>query len=935
MINIISTFVAEPMRYSLEYLLRYFNQEPCQFIYNQLFQQLLVMNSELHENKKGKNILLIRLVDLFQISDFKNIVSDSRQCIIELQQALTSAKTGFQFPLIIIITPSPSCDDSISRIYKNTEKKLQKWLAKDPQFLLIKLDEIRKLYPVECVLNLFSDKQAHIPYTFEFYISLSIIIVRKCYLVQAKPYKVIVLDCDGTLWKGIVEEDGSAEISITPREKYFQKFILDKYRKGFLLCLCSKNSEGSVIEVFEKRPDMLINLNRHIIGHRINWKNKSENIKSLSCDLNLALESFIFIDDNPLECAEVQANCPEVLSITLPKKMIDSQTLLKHVWAFDRLKISHEDTQRTDNYKLNINRNKLLIESSSYAIFLKNLNLEVTIYFAEVKDVSRILQLSQRTNQFNVNPQKIDINILQSRISNREGCLAVRAKDKFGDYGLIGVIIYETLSCSLKINTFLLSCRALGKGIEYKMLKTVSEAADAKSLTEIEICFLKTEKNEPAIQFLKQFANMKELSECGSIYLSTSKTKQDQIFLYSPAIQHNSPSININKKNINIQENNYNLLKIAEKFQSVDQIILQLNNEKENFLEHLASHHVSEPIHKSLLTILRKYNVPVKNENISLSIFGIDSLKAVLISSEIYQQYQIEIDYVEIMKSSMTVRQFLNKISSKIAALNKAINSPIIENYKPILRYFCIPGTPVLIFVPPAGGCAYTYATLANHIGKFCSVCALESYNLYSGMSIIDNLNSLAKKYVEYIQNEFADNSFFLCGWSIGGMLAFEIAQQLAAAGNKVLNLYFLDSVVKTKDDNNLIDELLPHIRQSLMNDISLNEFNSELKKKIVNVRCAETILDKYYQPTTYFGNSILFKATKIQLDVGFLVKKEVKKKFLKLSHSYVYRPLNGWGNYINNIREVKIQATHRSIMEKNSVELVAKVINEDIENKI
>ena len=129
---------------------------------------------------------------------------------------------------------------------------------------------------------------------------------------------MIVLDCDNTLWKGVCGEDGPLGVEVTAPYRALQEFMIGQMNAGMLLCLCSKNNEKDALDVFDQRTDMLLK-REHLVSWRINWKSKSENIKSLAKELNLGLDSFIFIDDNPVDCADVKINCPSVLTLQLPR----------------------------------------------------------------------------------------------------------------------------------------------------------------------------------------------------------------------------------------------------------------------------------------------------------------------------------------------------------------------------------------------------------------------------------------------------------------------------------------------------------------------------------------------------------------------------------------------------------------------------------------
>ena len=210
---------------------------------------------------------------------------------------------------------------------------------------------------------------------------------------------MIVLDCDNTLWKGVVGEDGVAGITIPAAWSRFQQFMVEQASQGVLLCLCSKNDESDVLDVFEQRPDMVLKRD-HLVAWRINWEPKSENIRALAQELNVGLDSFIFLDDNPVECAEVQAGCPEVLTLRLP---IDGDIagFIEHVWAFDHLSVTSEDQQRTAMYKQEIERGRFQKQAMTIEEFLAGLDLQIQISEPAPTQISRVAQLTQRTNQFN------------------------------------------------------------------------------------------------------------------------------------------------------------------------------------------------------------------------------------------------------------------------------------------------------------------------------------------------------------------------------------------------------------------------------------------------------------------------------------------------------------------------------------------------------
>jgi FkbH-like protein len=269
-----------------------------------------------------------------------------------------------------------------------------------------------------------------------------------------------------------------------------------------VVCLCSKNNEEDVFEVFERRPEMPLK-REHIVSWRINWRLKSENIRSLADELQLGLDSFVFIDDNPVECAEVRANCPEVLALQLPNEAENISGFLNHVWAFDHLKVTEEDRKRTSMYQENIRREQFRQGSLTFGDFLAGLKLKVNGFEPRIEHLSRIAQLTQRTNQFNFTTIRRSEAELQRIFQSRDlECLCVEVSDRFGDYGLVGVILFKSEGDAISVDTFLLSCRVLGRGVEHQLLAALGQKAHERGLSNVMISYAPSKKNQPALYFL-------------------------------------------------------------------------------------------------------------------------------------------------------------------------------------------------------------------------------------------------------------------------------------------------------------------------------------------------------------------------------------------------------------------------------------------------
>jgi amino acid adenylation domain-containing protein/FkbH-like protein/FkbM family methyltransferase len=425
------------------------------------------------------------------------------QTVKDFTNALKTATTRSPNPyLVCICPPAPNNKTAFNGLHEKLQEQLARDLQNTPSICLIKSQELLKTYPVQEYYDPYGDELGHIPYHPTFFTALGTILARKILALKSSPYKVIALDCDNTLWNGICGEDGVEGVKINAPFQALQEFIIAQQTTGKLICLCSKNQPDEVFAVFEQHPDMLLKRN-HLVNWRINWQEKSHNLQSLAEELQLGLDSFIFIDDNPVECAEVRANCPEVLTLQLPQASEKIPQFLDHIWAFDQLQTTQEDQQRTNFYQQNIQRQRLQEDSLSFEDFLAQLNLEIEISPVQTEQLTRVAQLTQRTNQFNLTTiRRSESQIKQLCSSGELDCRGVKVKDRFGDYGLVGLLLFTVQENSLIVDTFLLSCRVLGRGVEHQILAYLGTIAQEKRLAKVELFYKPTPKNKPIWDFL-------------------------------------------------------------------------------------------------------------------------------------------------------------------------------------------------------------------------------------------------------------------------------------------------------------------------------------------------------------------------------------------------------------------------------------------------
>jgi FkbH-like protein/FkbM family methyltransferase len=424
--------------------------------------------------------------------------------------ALQSFTSQTSVPLVLCFCPtSPAVEANaeLKAAVGDAERELLLRAGTLAGVSTIGSEALLRRYTVAEYYDIHGHQLGDIPYTPECYAALGTVLFRTIFNLKRKPFKVIVLDCDNTLWNGVCGEDGWQGVAVTEAHRALQQFMVGQMNAGMLLCLSSKNNEQDVLDVFDQRADMLLK-REHLASWRINWSSKSENIKSLASELNLALDSFIFIDDNPVDCADVEINCPGVLTLRLPQNPAAFASFLEHIWAFDHIGTTEEDRHRARMYQDNAQRERFRAQTSSLNDFIAGLMVRVEIAEATEDQLSRVSQLTFRTNQFNFTTIRRSPSEIGDFLRRENtGCLAVRVADRFGDYGLVGVVLYETEADRFKLDTFLLSCRVLGRGVEHTVLSSIGRRALSSGKRFVELTCVPTERNLPAREFVSSLGD--------------------------------------------------------------------------------------------------------------------------------------------------------------------------------------------------------------------------------------------------------------------------------------------------------------------------------------------------------------------------------------------------------------------------------------------
>ena len=322
-----------------------------------------------------------------------------------------------------------------------------------------------------------------------------------------KRAKCLVLDLDNTLWGGILGEDGIEGIHLNENYpgnvfKRFQEIILELKKSGLILAICSKNNLSDVEELFLKHDEMILSKDDFIII-KANWNDKATNIKEIALELNIGLDSIVFIDDNPTEREIVQSILPQVIVPAFPAKPYEMINFIHGIIRnhFSLYNLTNEDVRKTEQYKENIFRKNMQDQSISMEDYLKNLKIEIDIIEANDINITRLSQLTQKTNQFNLTTQRYNEVDLLAFKKKKTLIYGLSVKDKFGEYGITGLSIIHFLDKVAFIDSFLLSCRILGKGIENEFLNCLINLAAKKSIKKIQAKYISTPKNIQTKEF--------------------------------------------------------------------------------------------------------------------------------------------------------------------------------------------------------------------------------------------------------------------------------------------------------------------------------------------------------------------------------------------------------------------------------------------------
>ena len=501
---IAATFTAEAIASSLKLWARAFRLNlTIEFAgYNQIVQELLSPGSLFRGNRTGLNIVLTRPEDL--LTDDR---AGSADALLDAIATFSREANG----TLVVGTLPPAVSKLVQLDRRQVEELRVVWrqkLSELPDVAQLDFAGVVEEIGVAAAGQTDHEVIARSPYSANVYRELGILIARLVRQRRVAPAKVIAVDADGVLWGGVIAEEGLQGIHLGSDHpgrsfRLFQQHLKSLKARGQLLVLVSRNQPEDVWRVFEQHPEMVLR-REDFAAARINWLPKSQNVKSLAQELNLGLDAFVFIDDDAANRLEMEANAPGVTVIPLPVDAAQYVPMISRLWRFDAPQLTAEDQTRTLMIQQEQERKRLHEAAGDFQSYLRSLSLRVTMRSANNVDLPRVAQLTQKTNQFNLSLKRRSLSELTA-LDDRFGILVIEASDRFGDYGLVGVCILERparASDPFQLDTLLMSCRVLGRGVEEATLHGLANLVRADGGDRLIAPLIAGPRNQPVSDFL-------------------------------------------------------------------------------------------------------------------------------------------------------------------------------------------------------------------------------------------------------------------------------------------------------------------------------------------------------------------------------------------------------------------------------------------------
>ncbi|MDT8420523.1 MAG: HAD-IIIC family phosphatase [Desulfuromonadales bacterium] len=493
--------------------------------YNQYFQEVLSEESGLSGFEPDLIFLTLSLLTLEPElkSSFLQLSVEDKNARIErivqhFQQWVSAVKQRYSTTVLISNFPLPAfsqlgiadANDPFGEMafYFELNKRLAAALNSESRAHVFDLAKLSARFGSDNVFDPKMHYMAKLAWGEKFLPLLADEMLRHLLSLKGLTRKCLVLDLDNTLWGGVLGEEGPSGVKVGPgdpvSEAYhdFQCKIKNLKDRGVMLAVCSKNNESDVREMFAQRSAMPLGLD-DFAALKINWEHKHLNIERIAKELNIGLDSLVFIDDNPVECELVRQMLPQVRTYLVPGNPENIPRFVDEMIEFEKLMILADDRNKTRQYQQERKREELKGTVGDLSDYLQSLETELEIRVATQHDLNRVQQLFAKTNQFNVTTKRYSMAEVERFHAGDGWELGVAAaRDKFGDLGIIGLYLLHLVGSLVEIDSFILSCRAMGRGIETAMMNHIKlQHAEAASFT---ARYFPTSKNMPVKNFFPE-----------------------------------------------------------------------------------------------------------------------------------------------------------------------------------------------------------------------------------------------------------------------------------------------------------------------------------------------------------------------------------------------------------------------------------------------
>lgn len=363
--------------------------------------------------------------------------------------------------------------------------------------------------------------------------------------ILGKTVKCIVVDLDNTIWGGVIGDDGLEGISLGAHgdgECFhdFQSFLREMQKRGIILAVCSKNDPEVAVKPFDQHPEMVLR-REHIAVFMANWGSKADNIRNIQERLNIGMDSIVFIDDNPFERNLVRSLVPEIIVPELPEEPADYVSGICALNLFETASFSAEDTQRTELYHQRARIAEAQASFSSLEEYLESLQTEITVSRFAPERMARIAQLFQRSNQFNLTTNRRTEAECEALMADPSACpIYAELRDRFGDHGLISIVVAREEEAELVISDWIMSCRVLGRGVEQYLMNQCVEYAARRGKERLTGFYRPTAKNAMVKEFYKQFGfgKISETEDGKTTWqIETAQYRPAEVFIQAAALR--------------------------------------------------------------------------------------------------------------------------------------------------------------------------------------------------------------------------------------------------------------------------------------------------------------------------------------------------------------------------------------------------------------